>query len=107
MELSYEQSQEQAVHLKTIQAALMKMDVTYLEEAFKQMEEQHSMRASAMILDPNPFTALERNDLEAAKLKQLELYLEAAKNLQEIANAELKVMQAKAHSQDLGKMFGL
>lgn len=105
MKLTEEESINQGVILKQIQQLLMQLHVEYLEEALIQMQEQTGWQMSAMVLDPNPHTAIERNELNSLKNTQLALYLQAAKNLNKIAEAELKLMQARNNSNRLEDFF--
>lgn len=107
IEITLEKSIEQAEIIKRVQEAMKEFDVEYLEAAYEKMKENHSHRESAMILDPNPHTALQRSDLEAIKLKQMRYYLDAAKNLNNIIKAEVDLALAKRQSETIGKMFGL
>lgn len=103
--MSYQESQNQAVYLKAIQTNLLAMDVEYLESALKVMEENTSWQESAMILNPDPHTAIGKVDLNRAKNRQLRLYVEAAKNLTNIMEAEMKLQQARTNSNRLEDLF--
>lgn len=104
-ELTTEQSEQQGEILKRLQAVLLELDAEYLEGALDQMETNHSFKQSAMILDPNPFSVIERGELEALKLKQLRYYLDARKTIDEIHVAEIKVLTAKQSENKLRNLF--
>ena len=106
-ELTKEQSIESAKPIKEMAELARKLDVEYLTECVKQMKEQHSFRESAMVLNPNPFTAMEHGDLEAAKIKGLELMIALAENQNIIFEKTVALQRAKMQSNDLSKMFGL
>lgn len=98
-------SEEQAEILKRLQSVLLELDAEYLEGALEQMTANHSLRESAMVLDPNPHTAVERSELERLKLQQLRLYLDARKTIDEIHFAELKVLTARKNENTLRNLF--
>ena len=106
MELTHEQSVKQAEILKRIQDAMKELDVDYLQEAITQMNDSNSFREAGLIMAPNPSMQMAKNDLNAIKLKQLRLYVDAAMNLQEIAVAEIKVHASHSNSDILRNIFG-
>jgi hypothetical protein len=104
---TYEQSVEAAKPIKKMNDAAMELDVEYLTEALKEMRENHSMRDSMAVLNPSPFTHNEQQDLNEAKLEQLELMLKLAKNVNQIKELTIKLHQAKGNANQLSRMFGL
>lgn len=105
MEITIEESQRQAEILKVIQSHFLLLDAGYLQEAHHQMSATLSQRQSAFILNPRPMIAMEQSDLEAAKLKQLKIYIEASKNLQQIINAEQVLAKARMNENIMWDMF--
>lgn len=103
--LSKDKSQEQALIIMQINPLIMSLDVDYLTETLKQMEENHSMRESASILDPDPFTHNEKQDLNKAKLEQLNLMLKLAKNVINIKELTIKLANANNSVSKLKDMF--
>lgn len=106
MELSYEESVEAAKPIRKMAETARELNVEYLTQAVADMKKNHSLRDAAMILNPNPHTAIEQSNLEAAKIKGLELMLELAKNQNEIFDLTIKLNVAKSRSDDLSKFFG-
>lgn len=106
MELSKEKSEEQALIIKQLQDNVLLLDIDYLTECLTKMEKNLSFKESALILDPNPGTVFERHSLESTKLRQLALYLELAKNSQEILKGEGSVLKAKVHENTMRNIFG-
>lgn len=105
-ELSHEASLEQAAIIRMVMTNVKMLDVEYLTLALSDMRKNHSMRKSAMVLNPSPLTAIEQSELEEAKLKQLELMLALAVNLLNIAEKQVKLQAAKSSSNDLARFFG-
>lgn len=101
-----QKSVEAARPIKIMNDAAMELDVEYLTEALKEMRENHSMRDSMAVLNPSPFTHNEQQDLNEAKLEQLELMLKLAKNVSLIKELTIKLHKAKTNANDLNKMFG-
>lgn len=106
-DLTYEKSLEAAKPVKEMAELARTLDVEYLTDALNAMKENHSFRDSAMILNPNPHTAIEQQELNAAKIEGLELMLKLAKNQEKILSLTVKLEGAKRNSQELAKMFGL
>lgn len=107
MNLTYEESVEAARPIKAIAELSRTLNVEYLRECVSQMKDGHSFRESAMILNSSPFTAIEQGDLEAAKIKGLELMIELAENQNEILKKTIQLSKAKNNSAELSRMFGL
>lgn len=105
IKLTREQSEAQAVFLKAIQDNFMKLDIDYLEQALEEMENSTSFQMSAMVLNPDPFTAIEKVDLNKAKNDQLRLYLKAAQGLKRIMEAEIQLAKARNNSRNLEDLF--
>lgn len=101
-----EKSKEQVVPIGKINKLAFELDVDYLEDALKQMENNQSFRESAGILDPDQSTHLDRMDLNRAKLKQLRLMLEIAKNSLEIKKITERLNEIKQSDDVLRNMFG-
>ena len=59
------------------------------------------------VMNPSPFTHNEQQDLNEAKLEQIELMIKLAKNVTKIKELTIKLHEAKANSSEMGKMFGL
>ena len=106
-EMNYETTVEKAKPIKEMAEISRTLDVEYLEECLKQMKDAHSYRESASILDPRPQTVFERQDLERAKIKGLELMIALSKNQTEIFDATIKLGKAEANSHKLERFFGL
>jgi len=106
-ELSFEKSLEEAKTIRQISFLSLQLDIEYLTEALKQMKEQHSFRDSAMILNPHPHVHNEMQDLTAAKIRQLELFIEIAKYSHTIQECETKLIKAKESDSELSKIFGV
>ena len=106
-ELSHEQTVEAAKPIKEIAELARKLDVEYLTKCVEEMKKNHSFRDAAMVLNPNPHIAIESQDLDAAKIKGLELMIGLAKNQKDILDATIKLHMAKENSNQLAKMFGL
>lgn len=94
-----------AHQIKGIQDIIKEIDVDYLTKALEEMRANHSKKDAMMVLNPSPFTATHQSDLEAAKLKQLALYLECATNLNTIREAEDKLKTAQANTAEIAKLF--
>lgn len=90
--MSYEQSVVEAKKIKKLQEIAIQLDVEFLKTALVDMRSQHSHRDAMAILNPNPFTHNAKQDLDAAKIKQLELYIELAENTKEIIDKEIEVL---------------
>jgi hypothetical protein len=106
MEYTVEKSQEEADKIKHIQMILMTLDAEYLESALKDMRENHSMRESMAVMNPNPFTHNEQQDLNAAKQDQIELILKLKKNILNIAKCQGELKKAKGSANEMNKFFG-
>lgn len=106
-ELNYSKSLEVAEPIKKIIEIVRTLDVEYLTKAVEGMKENHSMRDSAMILNPSPFTANEQQELNAAKIKGIELLIALAENQNDILDREIKLAKAKSQAGHLAQMFGL
>ncbi len=102
---SYENTVEAAIPVKIIMDAVQRLDVEYLQAALKDMRANHSMRESAAVLNPNPFTHNEQQDLNEAKLTQLDLMLQLAENTQRIKEATLKLNGAKQSVNQMNQLF--
>jgi hypothetical protein len=105
-EPNFEKSTQQAAIIKPIMNLVSQLDVEYLTMAHKKMKEAHSFRDSVMILNPNPLTHMEKQELAAAETKQLELMLKLAKNYQVIKDKTIELHEANNNVQKLNKMFG-
>lgn len=103
---THKQSVEAAQPVKKINDAVAELNIEYLSDALKDMKENHSMRDSAAILNPSPFTHNEQQDLNAAKLEQLELMIKLAKNSNKIKELTVKLNMAKQSASDLSRIFG-
>ncbi len=103
---SHEQSVKAAIPIKKMMDAAMELDSDYLTAALKEMRERHNFRESAAVLNPNPFLHNEQQDLNEAKLEQLELMLKLAENIDVIRNLSIKLEGAKGHANEMQKMFG-
>lgn len=106
-ELSKESVLELSSQLKIIVEAVEKIEVSTLEEAYEKMRSQHSFRESAMVLSPNPFTAIDVSNLEASKLKTMKLILELRKNRDEVKQLTMLLAVAKSNESKLGEIFGM
>jgi hypothetical protein len=107
MELTYEQSVEAAIPVAHINDLAFTLNVDYLEQALKEMRQNHSLRESAAVLNPSPFTHNQQQDLNQAKIDQLSLMLKLAKNAHKIKELTFKLHDASLNSQKLGAMFGI
>ena len=105
--LSYEETVEAAKPIKEMAELARTLNVDYLTECLEQMKSQHSFRDSAMILSPSPFTVMEQQDLDKAKIKGLDLMLQLAKNQNEIFEATVRLARAKGSADKLAGIFGM
>ncbi len=80
-----DKSLEQAAILMRIQDALEELDVEFLSEYINQ-----TSRESTLSLYSNSLKHEAHHEFMAAKLKQLRLYFDAAMNLDEIEDANIK-----------------
>lgn len=103
---SYEESVEAAKPVGEIMRAAERLDVEYLTEALKDMRESHEMRDSMAVLNPNPHTHHEIQELNNAKLEQLELMIKLAKNVQNIKTKTIELQKAKSSENELRNLFG-
>jgi hypothetical protein len=103
--LTYEKSLEAAKVIKEMNLLALQLDIDYLTKALEEMQENHSRRDSMAVLNPNPFSHFEKQDLYAAKLKQLELMIELSKNTQVIIECEKKLVAAKSNESNLNQLF--
>lgn len=107
MEKSVVNSEKAAEPIRIIMGAIIRVDIEYLSEALKDMEDNHSMRDSMAVLNPNPFTHSEKQELNSAKLNQLRLIIELAKNVEIIRKCESNLIAANGHQNDMKKIFGM
>lgn len=106
MEKTYENSVKAAEPIKKIMEAAQELDIEYLEMALKEMKESHDTRDAMMILNPNPMVHMESQELNAAKLEQLELMIKLGKNVQVIKEKTIGLEIAKNRSNEMSKLFG-
>lgn len=104
--LSKEKSEHEAEILKSIQEKVAMLDSEYLESALKEMRETHSMRDAMAVLNPNPFTHNEQQDLNEAKLDLFELILKMKEGMVKVSICHVKLMRAKGQEKEMGNMFG-
>lgn len=107
MEYTLEKSQEEAEKLKQLQFFAFMIDDEYLKSALKEMRKAHSMRDSMAILNPNPFSHNEQQDLNEAKLNQLELIIKLKENIVTIKDLSDKLGVAKKHENEMKNFFGV
>jgi hypothetical protein len=105
--LSIEKSTEQAKIIRSLSFFALQLDGEYLKAALKEMKDLHSFKHSAMALNPSPFAAKAKNDLEAAKLDQLEMMIDLANNAKTIIDCEAMLIKAKESESELSKIFGI
>jgi|ERR1035437_7709929 hypothetical protein len=103
---SEEKSKREAAILKSIQEKVVMLDSEYLEFALKEMREAHSDRESMAVLNPNPFTHNEQQDLNEAKLELFALILKMKGAIQNVEDCHVKLMKAKGHEKEMGSIFG-
>ena len=96
---------KQSKFIKEINELIAKLDIKYLKEVSERMIENHSMRESAAILNPSPFTHNEQQDLNASKLKQLDLMIGLAKNFNKIKELTIKLYKTKESIKSLANLF--
>ena len=106
MEFTIEKSREEAEKLKMLQFQALMIDDEYLKAALKDMRENHSMRDSIAILNPNPLSHNQQQDLNEAKLNQLELIIKLKDNIIQINNLSDKLNRAKKHENEMKNIFG-
>jgi len=106
MEYTVEKSKEEAAKLKLIQETIMSLDEEYLSSALKDMRDNHSMRDDIAVLNPNPTTHFEQQELDESKLKQIELILKLRENVSNIINCKRKLITAKQHENEMRNIFG-
>lgn len=102
-----ERSVHAAIPLRVMSEQCLLLDVEYLTDALKALKEQHNFRDSAAILSPSPLTHNDRQELDAAKIKQLELFLELAGQLKEIIRLQNNLSKVTENEAMLKSMFGL
>lgn len=107
MDITLEKSEEQAAILRQMQAYSLMLDSEYLEQCYNEMKSAHSWRDSAMILSPNPVATMDKQELEAIKLKQLKCYLDLANNTKALIESEKAFAEKKAGHRKLEELFGL
>jgi hypothetical protein len=105
MEVSLEKSTEEAYRIDLINRLLPGLDLIYLRAAYKTLRESHSRNDSMSILNPRPFLHNPMQELEAAKLKQLDLLIQLAENSQAIMKAESNVKDQTQVESELSKFF--
>ena len=105
--LTYQESVEAAKPIKEMAELARTLNVEYLTECLEQMKSNHSLRDSAMILSPSPFTVMEKQDLDKAKIRGLELMIQLAKNQNEIFEATVNLAKAKGNENRLASIFGI
>lgn len=105
--LTLDKSVEASIPLREMSLLSLQLDAEYLKEALKQMKEAHSFRDAAAILNPNPFTHNQQQDLNAAKMKQLDLFLQLAENTKNIMKCTQALATANQNSSQLNQFFGL
>lgn len=103
--LTERQSSIEAQKIMMIGIQIQTLDLEYLTEAAKQMSDMHSFRESAAILNPNPFSHSEKQDMDSLKIKQLELLLDLRRNHDEIQKAKARYLKAEIGSEELKRMF--
>ena len=103
--LSKENSEKAAKPVRKMMEIAWELDITYLSLALEDMRKNHNFKDAAAILNPNIFSHFEMQELEAAKLEQLELMIKLAQNARRILELELKHKQAKDHAKEMGLMF--
>lgn len=81
------------------------VDVDYLEQCLEEMKENHSTRDAMAIMNPSPFTHHEQQELNQAKLEQLELMIKLSKNCRNIMELQIKLQQAKKSVNELSQFF--
>jgi len=106
MKYTVEKSKEEAAKLKSIQEILMTVDEEYLSSALKDMREHSDMLDNIAIMNPNPTTHFEKQELNEAKYEQIGLILKLKKNMLTIARCQGKLMRAKEHENEMKNLFG-
>lgn len=106
MDYTIEKSQEEAKKLQNVQREVLSIDSEYLESALKDMRANHEMRESMAVLNPNPLTHNEQQDLNNAKLELLEIIIKMKKAMLNVADCHGKLMRAKGHEGEMSKLFG-
>src|SRR4051812_48555 len=104
---SRQKAEEQAVPIRFIMEIVEQLDTDYLSDALKRMKSNHSFRDAAAVLSPSPFTHTESQDLDAAKLRQLELMLLLAENANKIKALNLKLQAERSNIDKLNNIFGI
>ena len=106
MEYTIEKSKEEAEKLKMLQFHALMIDDEYLKAALKDMRKNHSMRDSMAILNPNPFSHHDQQELNEAKLNQLELIIKLKENITTINKLSDNLNRAKKHENEMKNFFG-
>jgi len=106
IKLSYKNSEKAAKPIQKMMKLALKLDIDYLSLALKKMREDHNMREAALILNPHPFHN-ESQNLNSAKLYQLNLLIEIGQNANRILELEASLKGAKINEQDLNEMFNI
>lgn len=105
LKLSEEESKKASVPVGIINRLSAQLNLPYLKKCLKEMKEQHSWRDRAMVLNPNPMSHMEKQDLESAKIKQLELIINLGENAQEILNCEKEYINSKKNAKFFSNFF--
>lgn len=104
-QFSQERSEHAAVVLRQMSELALALDVDYLKAAVTEMRENHSFKDAAAALCPEPWTFIESQALNAAKLDQLENFIKIAEHARKIEVAQIKLQDAKVASQKLRSIF--
>ena len=105
-ELTLEKSTEQSHIILLLGLHISQLDLPYLKEALSQMKDNHSTRDAGMILSPNPHTFIEKQKVDALKIKQLDLMLQLRENMDAINDAKDDLRQAGESAKKLEEIFG-
>lgn len=81
------------------------LDVDILKEAAKTLRENLNHRSAIMVLTPNPRMQMAKDQLDSAKVKQLELYIALAEHIQIIGQCEKAIGVTEANDDILSNLF--
>lgn len=107
IEITFERSTEQAEIIKEVELVLRRLDILYLEAAVEEMERNHSIRTSGMVLASNVHTIQQTLDLEAAKIKHLKDIIVAATSLYAINPKRAALEDAVRGSEKLSSLLNM
>lgn len=105
MEYSVEKSQEESEKIRLVQMAVSGLDSEYLKAALDEMQNHLADKAILAVLNPNPMTHNQKQDLDSCKLKVLELILNLKDAMADVASAQEKLKEAEKNEKFFKDFF--